>query len=73
MIYLIAALIVGLFVGVVLEYFIDVGIIRDLQNENKALRLKLAEAKKSRKVEHVETLEIIDHRASNPDNLFDPF
>lgn len=73
MIYLIAALIVGLFMGVVLEYFIDVGIIRDLQNENKALRMKLAEAKKTRKVEHVETLEIIDHRASNPDNLFDPF
>lgn len=73
MIYLIAALIVGLFVGVVLEYFIDVGIIRDLQNENNALRMKLAEAKKSRKVEHIQTVEIVDRRASNPDNLFQPF
>lgn len=73
MIYLIAALIVGLFMGVVLEYFIDVGIIRDLQNENKALRMKLAEAKKSRKVEHIQTVEIVDRRASNPDNLFQPF
>ena len=64
---------VGLFMGVVIEYFIDVGIIRDLQNENKALRMKLAEAKKSRKVEHIQTVEIVDHRASNPDNLFAPF
>ena len=73
MIYLISALIVGLFMGVVLEYFIDVGIIRDLQNENKALRMKLAEAKKSRKVEHIKTVEIVDRRTSNPDNLFQPF
>ena len=64
---------VGLFMGVAIEYFIDVGIIRDLQNENKALRMKLAEARKTRKVEHVQTLEIIDNRTSNPDNLFAPF
>lgn len=64
---------VGLFMGVVIEYFIDVGLMREMQNENKALRMKLAEAKKSRKVEHIQTVEIVDCRASNPDNLFQPF
>ena len=73
MIYRIAFLAVGLILGVVLEYFIDVGLMREMQNENKALRMKLAEAKKSRKVEHIQTVEIVDRRASNPDNLFAPF
>ena len=68
------AIAIGTFLGVVLEYFIDVQLMRDLQNENRLLRLKLAEAKKTRKVEH------IDHRASNPtedkqdeDDFFKPF
>lgn len=72
-IFLISMFTVGLFMGVVIEYFIDVGLMREMQNENKALRLKLAEAKKTRKVEHIQTVEIVDRRASNPDNLFQPF
>ena len=79
-IYFVGAIAIGTFLGVVLEYFIDVQLMRDLQNENRLLRLKLAEAKKTRKVEHIETLEIIDHRASNPtedkqdeDDFFKPF
>lgn len=73
MIYFLGAVAIGVFMGVVLEYFIDVGLMRELQDENRTLRMKLAEARKTRKVEHVQTLEIIDNRTSNPDNLFKPF
>ena len=72
-IFLISMFTVGLFMGVAIEYFIDVGLMREMQNENRTLRMKLAEARKTRKVEHVQTLEIIDNRTSNPDNLFAPF
>ena len=72
-IYFAGAIALGVFMGVVIEYFLDLRIISELQSENHNLRLKLAEARKTRKVEHVQTLEIIDNRTSNPDNLFKPF
>lgn len=62
MIYLIGALSIGFVLGLVFEYFIDVKMVSEIQEENKTLRLKLAEAKKTRKVEHVQTVEIIDRR-----------
>ena len=62
MIYLIGALAIGFVLGLVFEYFIDVKMVQDAQRENKALRLKLAEAKKVQKVEHIQTVEIIDRR-----------
>jgi predicted transcriptional regulator len=39
--------------------------VQDAQKENKILRLKLAEAKKTQKVEHIQTIEIIDNRKPN--------
>lgn len=65
MIYLIGALAIGFLLGLVFEYFIDVKMVQDAQKENKILRLKLAEAKKTQKVEHIQTIEIIDNRKSN--------
>ena len=59
---MIGALAIGFLSGLVFEYFIDVKMVQDAQRENKTLRLKLAEAKKTRKVEHVQTVEIIDRR-----------
>lgn len=73
MIYFLGAVAIGVFMGVVLEYFIDVGLMRELQDENRTLRMKLAEARKTRKVEHVETIEIIDPTVKEPENLFKPF
>ena len=72
-IYLIGALAVGFFLGIVFEYFIDVQMIRVSQEECRRLRLKLAQAKKVQRVEHIETIEIVDNRTSNPDDLFKPF
>lgn len=65
MIYLIGALAIGFLLGLVFEYFIDVKMVQDAQKENKILRLKLAEAKKTQKVEHIQTIEIIDNRKPN--------
>lgn len=62
MIYLIGALAIGFLSGLVFEYFIDVKMVQDAQKENKVLRLELAEAKKVQKVEHVQTIEIVDNR-----------
>ena len=64
---------IGTFLGVVLEYFIDVQLIRDLQNENRALRLKLAEARKAPKVQPVQHVEILDRRQIEADELFKEF
>ena len=64
------ALAIGVFIGVVIEYFIDVRLMDELQRENKILRDRYTELKQKQKVE---TIEIIDKRASNPDNLFQPF
>lgn len=62
MIYFVAAIMIGMFSGVTLEYFIDVKLIRDLEEENKRLHKKLEAAKKTQRVEHVETVEIVDRR-----------
>ena len=53
-----------------IEYFIDVRLMDELQRENKILRDRYTELKQKQKVE---TIEIVDKRASNPDNLFQPF
>ena len=68
-IYFAGAIALGVFMGVVIEYFLDLRIISELQAENHSLRLKLAENEKRtkqkraasvQKVEHVETIEILD-------------
>lgn len=53
---------VGVILGIVVEYMIDVKIVKDCQDENRTLRLKLEEARKTQKVEHVHVYEINDNR-----------
>jgi len=53
-----AALSVGAIIGLVIEYFIDLGIVRDLQNENRRLRLENSQLRKE--VKH-EVIEIVDN------------
>lgn len=66
---------IGTFFGVVLEYFIDVGLIRELQNENRNLRLKLAEEQKKQKQQQITTqrVEILDRRNVEAGKLFEKF
>lgn len=66
---------IGTFLGVVLEYFIDVGLIRELQNENRTLRLKLAEEQKKQKQQKITTqrVEILDRRNVEAGKLFEKF
>ena len=68
---------IGTFLGVVLEYFIDVGLIRDLQNENRTLRLKLAEEKQKQKQKQqqitTQRVEILDRRNVEAGKLFEKF
>lgn len=69
----------GLFVGVTLEYFIDVKLIHDYERENGILRGKVVQQNEELKKYKYQAdnapqvIEIHDNRASNPDNLFAPF
>jgi len=53
-----ATLSVGAIIGLVIEYFIDLGIVRDLQDENRRLRLENSQLRKE--VKH-EVIEIVDN------------
>lgn len=74
---MISTFVVGLFVGVTLEYFIDVKLIHDYERENGILRGKVVqqneELKKYKAGNAPQVIEIHDNRASNPENLFAPF
>ena len=61
---------VGTIIGLVIEYFIDLGIVRDLQNENRRLRLENAQLQKEVKVERIE---IVDNRTKSSDFKFGGF
>lgn len=69
--------IVGLFAGVTLEYFLDVGLMHEYERENGILRGKVIqqneELKRYKAGNTPQVIEIHDERASNPDNLFAPF
>lgn len=65
-----AALSIGAIIGLVIEYFIDLGIVRDLQNENRRLRLENAQLKKEVKIERIE---IVDNRTKSSDFTFGGF
>ena len=54
-IYFIGATALGLIFGMIIELMIDAGTIRDLQAQNRKLRLELAQERKS-----PEVIEIID-------------
>lgn len=61
---------VGTIIGLVIEYFIDLGIVRDLQAENRKLRLENAQLQKEVKVERIE---IVDNRTKSSDFKFGGF
>ena len=60
LIYAIGIFFVGTISGVVIEYFVDVDILKDIQNENRTLRLKLEDAEKVDRLEIVERVEIAE-------------
>ena len=55
----IAAVAIGAIIGLVIEYFIDVSIVKSLQDENRRLRLENSQLRKE--VKH-EVIEIVDNR-----------
>ena len=68
-IYLCGATAVGFIFGMIVELMVDAQTVRDLQQQNRKLRLEIAQAKKT---EHVEVIEITDNRAT-PETYFTPF
>lgn len=54
----IAAVAIGAIIGLVIEYFIDVSIVKSLQDENRRLRLENSQLR--REVKH-EVIEIVDN------------
>ena len=68
--YCLAALSVGAIIGLVIEYFIDLGIVRDLQSDNRRLRLENAQLQKEVKIERIE---IVDNRTKSSDFTFGGF
>lgn len=68
------ALAIGLFIGVAIEYFIDAGLMHDLQRENQILRDKVIQQDKQLKKAHkVETIEIVDRTTPKNDVKFGGF
>ena len=71
LIYAIGIFFVGSIVGVVIEYFVDIDILKDIQNENRKLRLENEQLKNRETV--VERLEIVDSRKKPNDFEFGGF
>ena len=71
LIYAIGIFFVGSIVGVVIEYFVDIDILKDIQNENRKLRLENEQLKNREPV--VERLEIVDSRTKPNDFKFGGF
>ena len=71
LIYAIGIFFVGSIVGVVIEYFVDVDILKDIQNENRKLRLENEQLKNREPV--IERLEIVDSRKKPNDFEFGGF
>lgn len=71
LIYAIGIFFVGSIVGVVIEYFVDIDILKDIQNENRKLRLENEQLKNREPV--IERLEIVDSRKKPNDFEFGGF
>ena len=71
LIYAIGIFFIGSIVGVVIEYFVDVDILKDIQNENRKLRLENEQLKNREPV--IERLEIVDSRKKPNDFEFGGF
>ena len=69
-IFTIGAIAVGFVAGMIVELGIDSETIRQLREHNNKLKL---ENQALRAQSKAEVIEIIDRRASNPENLFTPF
>lgn len=63
-IYMVGAAAIGLIIGMVIEYIIDFQIVRDIQTENRKLRLENEQLKQEAKKAGVpiEIIEIVDNR-----------
>ena len=64
-IYIIGALAIGFLVGIIVELMIDSQTVRDLQEQNRKLRLEVAQAKK--KPEVIEIYDKWNVNAKEPD------
>ena len=72
LIYLIGALALGFLAGMILELIIDAQTIRELQEDNR--RLRLLNQQITEKQDRVEVIEINDNRKDAPvQNYFKPF
>lgn len=72
LIYLIGALALGFLAGMILELIIDAQTIRELQEDNR--RLRLLNQQITEKKDRVEVIEINDNRKDAPvQNYFKPF
>ena len=71
LIYAIGIFFIGSIVGVVIEYFVDIDILKDIQNENRKLRLENEQLKNREPV--IERLEIVDSRKKPNDFEFGGF
>ena len=68
LIYAIGIFFIGSIAGVVIEYFVDIDILKDIQNENRKLRLENEQLKNRKPV--IERLEIVDSRKKPNDFEF---
>ena len=70
-IYIIGALAVGFLIGMILELVIDAQTIRELQEDNRRVKMELEMIQKEKK--QPQTVEILDRRSIETGNLFTPF
>lgn len=70
-IYIIAALAVGFLIGMILELVIDAQTIRELQEDNRRLKMELEMIQNEKR--EPQTVEILDRRSIETGNLFTPF
>lgn len=70
-IYIIGALAVGFLIGMILELVIDAQTIRELQEDNRRVKMELELIQKEKR--QPQTVEILDRRSIETGNLFTPF
>ena len=60
----------GLIIGMIIELMIDAGTIRDLQSDNRRLRLEITQLKRENKKAQIYAVEITD-KTVEPQNIPD--
>lgn len=73
LIYAIGIFFVGSIVGVVIEYFVDIDILKDIQNENKKLRMENEQLKKELQTAKENRLVIVSSPKKKSDFEFGGF